>query len=250
MAEPLLAVDGVTCRFGGLLAVNSASLAAQAGQITALIGPNGAGKTTLFSIISGFVRANQGSVHFAGRNVTGEPPHRLARQGIARTFQIVQPFVGLSVRENILVGAHLHHRKRDEALAAADLIGRDVGLGEMLDKPADALTVAGRKRLELARALATEPKILLLDEVLAGLNPSEIRDIVPVIRDFCHRGITILMIEHVMQAVMSFAEHVFVLAEGRIIAEGTPAKIVADPLVVEAYLGRGAAAKLGAQHGR
>lgn len=250
MAEPLLTVNGITCRFGGLLAVNAASLTAQAGQITALIGPNGAGKTTLFSIISGFVRANQGSVHFAGKDVTGEPPHRLARRGIARTFQIVQPFFGLSVRENILVGAHLHHRKRDAALAAADQIGRDVGLGEMLDKPADALTVAGRKRLELARALATEPKLLLLDEVLAGLNPSEIRDIVPVIRDFCRRGITILMIEHVMQAVMSLAEHVFVLAEGRIIAEGTPAKIVAEPIVVEAYLGRGAAAKLGAQHGR
>ena len=250
MAEPLLTVNGITCRFGGLLAVNAASLTAQAGQITALIGPNGAGKTTLFSIISGFVRANQGSVHFAGQDVTGEPPHRLARRGIARTFQIVQPFFGLSVRENILVGAHLHHRKRDAALAAADQIGRDVGLGEMLDKPADALTVAGRKRLELARALATEPKLLLLDEVLAGLNPSEIRDIVPVIRDFCRRGITILMIEHVMQAVMSLAEHVFVLAEGRIIAEGAPAKIVAEPIVVEAYLGRGAAAKLGAQHGR
>ena len=250
MAEPLLAVDNVTCRFGGLLAVNAASLAAQAGQITALIGPNGAGKTTLFSIISGFVMANQGTVHFAGQDVTGEPPHRLARRGIARTFQIVQPFYGLSVRENILVGSHLRHRKRDAALAAADQVGRDVGLGEMLDKPADALTVAGRKRLELARALATEPKVLLLDEVLAGLNPSEIRDIVPVISDFCRRGITILMIEHVMQAVMSLAAHVFVLAEGRIIAEGTPAKIVADPLVVEAYLGRGAAAKLGAQHGR
>ena len=250
MAEPLLTVNGITCRFGGLLAVNAASLTAQAGQITALIGPNGAGKTTLFSIISGFVRANQGSVHFAGKDVTGEPPHRLARRGIARTFQIVQPFFGLSVRENILVGAHLHHRKRDAALAAANQIGRDVGLGEMLDKPADALTVAGRKRLELARALATEPKLLLLDEVLAGLNPSEIRDIVPVIRDFCRRGITILMIEHVMQAVMSLAEHVFVLAEGRIIAEGAPAKIVAEPIVVEAYLGRGAAAKLGAQHGR
>lgn len=250
MAEPLLTVNGITCRFGGLLAVNAASLTAQAGQITALIGPNGAGKTTLFSIISGFVRANQGSVHFAGKDVTGEPPHRLARRGIARTFQIVQPFFGLSVRENILVGAHLHHRKRDAALAAADQIGRDVGLGEMLDKPADALTVAGRKRLELARALATEPKLLLLDEVLAGLNPSEIKDIVPVFHDFCRRGITILMIEHVMQAVMSLAEQVFVLAEGRIIAEGAPAKIVAEPIVVEAYLGRGAAAKLGAQHGR
>src|SRR6185369_7030911 len=140
------------------------------------------------------------------------------------------------------------HRKRAAALAAADQIGRDVGLGEMLDKPADALTVAGRKRLELARALATEPKLLLLDEVLAGLNPSEIRDIVPVIRDFCRRGITILMIEHVMQAVMSLAEHVFVLAEGRIIAQGAPVQIAQDPQVVEAYLGHGAAAKWGAPH--
>jgi branched-chain amino acid transport system ATP-binding protein len=250
MAEPLLAVKSVTCRFGGLLAVNAASLTAEAGRITALIGPNGAGKTTLFSIISGFVRANAGSIYFAGIDVTGEPPHRLARRGIARTFQIVQPFIGLSVRENILVGAHLHHRKRDAALAVADQIGRDVGLGEMLERPAGGLTVAGRKRLELARALATEPKILLLDEVLAGLNPSEIRDIVPVIRDFCGRGITILIIEHVMQAVMSLAEYVFVLAEGRIIAEGTPAQVVADPAVVEAYLGHGAAAKLGALHGR
>jgi branched-chain amino acid transport system ATP-binding protein len=249
MAEPLLTVDGVTCRFGGLVAVNAASLGAQEGQITALIGPNGAGKTTLFSIISGFVRANQGSVHFAGQNVTGEPPYRLARRGIARTFQIVQPFYGLSVRENILVGAHLHHRKRDAALTVADQIGRDVGLGEMLDRAADQLTVAGRKRLELARSLATEPKLLLLDEVLAGLNPSEIRDIVPIIREFCRRGITILMIEHVMQAVMSLAEQVFVLAEGRIIAKGTPTEIVADPAVVEAYLGRGAAARLGARHG-
>ena len=159
---------------------------------------------------------------YAGEDITGEPPHRLARRGIARTFQIVQPFAGLSVRDNILVGAHLHHRARHGALAIAEQVGRDVGLGDMLDRPADTLTVAGRKRLELARALATEPKLLLLDEVLAGLNPSEIRDIVPVIRNFCRRGITIMMIEHVMQAVMSLAEHVFVLAEGRVIAEGTP----------------------------
>jgi branched-chain amino acid transport system ATP-binding protein len=250
MAEPLLAVDRITCRFGGLLAVNAASLAAAEGRITALIGPNGAGKTTLFSIISGFIKANEGTVRYAGETITGEPPYRLARRGIARTFQIVQPFVGLSVRENILVGAHLHHRARDAALAAADQIGHDVGLGDLLDRPADTLTVAGRKRLELARALATRPKVLLLDEVLAGLNPSEVRDIVPVIRDLCRRGITILMIEHVMQAVMSLAQHVFVLAEGRIIAEGPPAQIVANPVVVEAYLGRGAAAKLGASHDR
>jgi len=250
MVEPLLAVDRVSCRFGGLLAVNAASLTAGEGRITALIGPNGAGKTTLFSIISGFIRANDGVVRYAGDIITGEPPHRLARRGIARTFQIVQPFVGLSVRENILVGAHLHHRTRDTALAAADQVGRDVGLGDLLDRPADTLTVAGRKRLELARALAIEPKLLLLDEVLAGLNPSEIRDIVPVIRGLCGRGITILMIEHVMQAVMSLAEHVFVLAEGRIIAEGSPAQVVANPVVVEAYLGHGAAAKLGASHER
>jgi branched-chain amino acid transport system ATP-binding protein len=245
MAEPLLAVDRVTCRFGGLVAVNAASLTASEGSITALIGPNGAGKTTLFSIISGFIKSNEGAVRYCGEDITGEPPYRLARRGIARTFQIVQPFVGLSVRENILVGAHLHHRRRDDALAAADKIGRDVGLGELLDRPADTLTVAARKRLELARALAIDPKLLLLDEVLAGLNPSEIRDIVPVIRDLCRRGITIVMIEHVMQAVMSLAENVFVLAEGRIIAQGAPARVAADPLVVEAYLGHGAAAKLG-----
>ncbi len=249
MAEPLLVVDRVSRRFGGLVAVNAASLIAAEGRITALIGPNGAGKTTLFSIISGFLKASDGSVRYAGEDITGEPPHRLARRGIARTFQIVQPFAGLTVRENILVGAHLRHRAREAALALAEQVAREVGLAGMLDRPADTLTVAGRKRLELARTLATEPKLLLLDEVLAGLNPSEIRDIVPVIRGLCARGITIVMIEHVMQAVMSLAEHVFVLAEGRIIAEGTPAQVAADPAVVEAYLGHGAAAKLGGTHG-
>ena len=248
MAEPLLSVERVTCRFGGLVAVNAASLAAGEGRITALIGPNGAGKTTLFAIVSGFQRPSDGVVRYRGETVTGLPPYELARRGIARTFQIVQPFAGLSVRENILVGAHLHHAKRSDALAVADAVGRELGLGDTLDRPADTLTVAGRKRLELARALATEPKLLLLDEVLAGLNPTEIRDIVPAIRKLCERGITILMIEHVMQAVMSLSQRVFVLAEGRIIAEGTPAEVAANRAVVEAYLGHGAAAKLGAAH--
>jgi branched-chain amino acid transport system ATP-binding protein len=249
MAEPLLAVERVSRRFGGLLAVNAVSLSAPAGRITALIGPNGSGKTTLFAIIAGFLKPSDGTVRYGGEDVTGEPPHRLARRGIARTFQIVQPFAGLTVRENILVGAYLRHRARAAALQAAEQVAREVGLAEMLDRPADTLTIAGRKRLELARALATEPKLLLLDEVLAGLNPTEIRDIVPVIRGLCQRGITIIMIEHVMQAVMSLAEQVFVLAEASIIAAGTPAQVAADPAVIEAYLGHGAAAKLGATHG-
>jgi len=247
VAEPLLEVQGVTRRFGGLLAVNSVSIAADEGRITGLIGPNGAGKTTLFGLISGFIKPNEGAIRYAGEVITGLPVHHRARRGIARTFQIVQPFSGLTVRENIVVGAHLRHRARAEALAAADVVGREVGLGGMLDRPADTLTVAGRKRLELARALATGPKLLLLDEVLAGLNPTEIREIVPVIRRLCDRGITIMMIEHVMQAVMSLSEHIFVLAEGRIIAEGTPAQVAADRAVIEAYLGHGAAKKLGGQ---
>jgi branched-chain amino acid transport system ATP-binding protein len=242
--EPLLAVDGVSMRFGGLLAVDQASFTAQPGRITALIGPNGAGKTTLFATIAGFLKPTQGRVVYDGADVTGLPPHRLARRGIARTFQIAQPFAGLTVRENIAVGAHLHHASRAPALEAAGAVAQTVGLAGELDKPALALTVAGRKRLELARALAIEPRLLLLDEVLAGLNPSEIREMVPVVRAIADRGITIVMIEHVMQAVISLAELCWVLAEGRIIAEGTPQAIASDPRVVEAYLGRGAARRM------
>jgi branched-chain amino acid transport system ATP-binding protein len=249
MAE-MLRVDNVSRRFGGLLAVDHASFTANAGAITALIGPNGAGKTTLFSIITGFLAPSEGRVLYEGADITGEPPHKLARRGIARTFQISQPFTGLTVQENIAVGSHLARPRRADALAAAKDVAQAVGLGAMLDSPAASLTVAGRKRLELARALAIEPRLLLLDEVLAGLNPSEIRDMVPVIRAIRDRGITIVMIEHVMQAVMSLAENVFVLAEGRIIAEGSPQAIAGDPKVVEAYLGLGAAGRmLGAANG-
>jgi branched-chain amino acid transport system ATP-binding protein len=250
MAEPLLSVERVSRRFGGLLAVNAVSLAAPAGRITALIGPNGAGKTTLFALISGFLAPSEGKISYCGEAITYVPAYERARRGIARTFQIVQPFAGLTVRENIVVGAHLHHRARSAAMEAADAVGREVGLGPMLDNPADTLTVAGRKRLELARALATQPKLLLLDEVLAGLNPTEIREMLPLIRALCDRGITIVMIEHVMQAVMNLSEHVFVLAEGAVIAEGTPAAVAANPAVIEAYLGHGAAKKYGAAHAK
>src|SRR5436309_4327308 len=243
MAE-LLRVENISRRFGGLIAFDRASLIAEEGQIVALIGPNGAGKTTLFSIITGFLSASEGRVLYRGDEITGLAPHLLARRGIARTFQIAQPFAGLTVRENIAVGEHLHHAARADALAAADAVAKEVGLAPMLDQPAASLTVAGRKRLELARALAIEPKLLLLDEVLAGLNPSEVRDMVPVIQAIRARGITIVMIEHVMQAVMSLAEQVFVLAEGRIIAMGPPEAITADARVIEAYLGHGAAARM------
>jgi branched-chain amino acid transport system ATP-binding protein len=250
VAEPLLRVENVSKRFGGLLAVDNASLAVEAGRITALIGPNGAGKTTLFAMIAGFLRPSGGRIIYDGADIVGEPPHRLARRGIARTFQIVQPFAGLTVRENIAVGAHLSRASRAAALAAASEVADEIGLGPQLDRSSAALTVAGRKRLELARALAIGPRLLLLDEVLAGLNPSEIRDMLPVIRKIRDRGVTILMIEHVMQAVMSLAERVFVLFEGRVIAEGEPAAVAADPRVIEAYLGHGAASRLaGAAHG-
>jgi branched-chain amino acid transport system ATP-binding protein len=247
MAEALLRVENVSKRFGGLLAVDHASLTAETGRITALIGPNGAGKTTLFAIISGFVPPTEGRIVYDGGDVTREPTHRLARRGIARTFQIVQPFAGLSVRENIAVGAHLLRPSRSAALAAAEDVGRTVGLGELLDRPAATLTVAGRKRLELARAIAIKPRLLLLDEVLAGLNPSEIRDMLPIIRAISERGMTIVMIEHVMQAVMSLAAQVFVLSEGKIIAQGSPQAIANDPRVVEAYLGHGAASRMKAE---
>jgi branched-chain amino acid transport system ATP-binding protein len=250
MAEPLLRVENISKRFGGLLAIDRTSFVAEAGRITALIGPNGAGKTTLFSIITGFLSPSEGRVFYDGADIAGEPPHRLARRGVARTFQIVQPFAGLTVRENIAVGSHLSRSSRSDALAAAGNVARAVGLADALDRPAAGLTVAGRKRLELARALAIEPRLLLLDEVLAGLNPSEIRDMVPVIRAIQDRGTTIVMIEHVMQAVISLAEHVFVLSEGRIIAQGSPQAIANDPKVVEAYLGRGAASRMvGPVHG-
>jgi branched-chain amino acid transport system ATP-binding protein len=246
MAEPLLRLERVSKRFGGLLAVDNASFVVEPGRITALIGPNGAGKTTLFSIISGFLSPSAGRIFHRGTDITGMPPHLLARRGIARTFQIVQPFAGLTVHENIAIGAHLSRRSRADALDAAAEVASTIGLGGLLDRPAASLTVAGRKRLELARALATNPELLLLDEVLAGLNPGEVAAMVPIIRDLVDHGVTTLMTEHVMQAVMSLAEHVFVLAEGRIIAEGAPRAVVGNSRVVEAYLGHGAAARLSA----
>ena len=250
MAEPLLELRELSIAFGGLRAVQNVSLRVPRGSLTALIGPNGAGKTTLFALVSGFLRPDSGRVMFAGQDITGRPPHLNARAGMTRTFQIVQPFAAQTVRENIAVGAHLHEPRRAAALAAAEAVAARVGLAAQLDKPAADLTVAGRKRLELARALATRPTLLLLDEVLAGLNPQEIGEMIPVVRGIADGGVTVLMIEHVMQAVMNLAEQVWVLAQGQLIAAGTPAAVTSDRRVIEAYLGPGAAARLQAGEAR
>jgi branched-chain amino acid transport system ATP-binding protein len=244
MAEPLLAVHALSRSFGGLKAVNDVSFEMPEGSLSALIGPNGAGKTTLFALVSGFLRPDSGRVRFRGEDITGREPHRNARLGMTRTFQVVQPFAQQTVRQNIAVGAHLRTASRREALAQAEAVAQRVGLARHLDQPAADLTVAGRKRLELARALATQPRLLLLDEVLAGLNPNEIAEMLPVVRGIADSGITVLMIEHVMQAVMNLAQQVWVVAQGQLIAQGTPGQVTRDEKVIEAYLGYGAAARL------
>jgi branched-chain amino acid transport system ATP-binding protein len=238
----MLAVFNLTKIFGGLRAVDDASLRVDEGRIVALIGPNGAGKTTLFACIAGFLPINQGRVEFLGRDITGMQVHNISRRGMVRTFQITQPFAKLTVLENIAVGSHQLHVRRSDALAHARTVAGRVGIPlSMLDQPAAELTVAARKRLELARTLATEPRLLLLDEVMAGLNPQEILEIIDIVRKIRDSGVTILLIEHVMHAVMSLSEHIYVLSYGKIIAEGAPVNIVNNRDVVEAYLGRGAA---------
>ena len=237
----MLEVRGISKSFGGLKAVDSASLDVASGEIVGLIGPNGAGKTTLFATIAGFHRPDAGAVSFEGKPITGLAPHRICAAGMVRTFQITQPFAGISVRENIMVGAYLHTADRRLAAREAEAVAALVGMTDQLDQRGADLTVAGRKRLELARALATGPRLLLLDEVMAGLNPTEIVEIVGVIRNIRASGVTILLIEHVMQAVTSLAERVYVLNQGRMIAEGTPAAIADNEEVIEAYLGHGAA---------
>jgi branched-chain amino acid transport system ATP-binding protein len=240
----MLEVRGLSKSFGGLKAVRDVDLDVSAGAIVGLVGPNGAGKTTCFAMIAGFIPPDAGSVRFLGTDITRAKPHTICAAGMVRTFQITQPFAGLTVLENVMVGAYHRLASRHEAASRATEVATRLGLGALLDRPAESLTVAMRKRLELARALATQPKLLLLDEVMAGLNPAEISEIVALIRAIRDGGVTILLIEHVMQAVMALAETVTVLNQGAVIATGTPREIAADTNVIEAYLGHGAAARM------
>jgi branched-chain amino acid transport system ATP-binding protein len=237
MADPILKVDSVSKAFGGLMAVSDVSFEMRPKEIVGLIGPNGAGKTTLFNVISGYYAPTRGSVVLDGEDVSGKPPYALARRGVGRTFQVVKPFAGLSVLDNVVVAALLRHPRRADAEAHAREVLELTGLGDRADVAAASLTLAGRKRLEISKALALEPRFLLLDEVVAGLNPTEVDKTIELILKLRERGMTILIVEHIMRVIMKISDRLVVLNFGEKIAEGTPAEVAADRAVIQAYLG-------------
>ena len=233
----MLTLEGITKRFGGLTAVRGISIDVREHELVGIIGPNGAGKTTLFNVIGGYYRPEEGRVVFDGSDVTGRAPHEISRLGLTRTFQIVKPFGNLSVLDNVTIGALTRLPAVRSARAEAERVITTCGLAAYATARAKALPLALRKRLEVARALATRPRVLLLDEVMAGLNPTELGSMVELIRRLHGEGLTLIVIEHIMAAMMRLAQRIVVLHHGEKIAEGTPTEVVADRRVIDAYLG-------------
>jgi branched-chain amino acid transport system ATP-binding protein len=238
MAEALV-IRNISKRFGGLRAVADVSFSVNENETVALIGPNGAGKTTSFNLITGYYRPDAGSVSAFGREIVGLRPHAICAHGLARTFQVAKPFGAMTVLANVMTGAFLRDKHADVATRKAREAIEFVGLSAKENTPARDLTTIDQRRLEMARALATQPRLLLLDEVMAGLNPSEIDQAVALVGKLSQRGLTIVIVEHVMRAIMAVARHIVVLDHGQKIAEGSPQEIVANPEVIRAYLGSG-----------
>lgn len=238
----LLTLDKVAKSFGGIAAVKNVSLTVEAGEILGVMGPNGSGKTTLFNLVSGAVVPDTGEIRFGGERINGLPPHRICHRGLARTFQLVRPFLGLSVLENVLVGLGYGRERSSGTVArnkAIELLA-SMGLDGQSQRPAHALTTMDKKRLELARALATAPKLLLLDEFMAGLTLAEVEQAIDLIRSLRIQGVTLLLVEHIVWALLDVSDRIVVLSAGEKIAEGSPASIAKDPQVIEVYLGESA----------
>lgn len=233
----LLEYKQIAKHFGGVRAIEDVSFSVEDDEIVGLIGPNGAGKTTLFSMASGFLKPTRGEIRFRDRRIDGSTPPVVCRMGMARTFQIVRPFGDMSVLDNVMVGAFLHHPDRAAARRAALVVLERVGMADRHDQSARTLTLAGRKRLEVAKALATQPKLLLLDEVMAGLTPVETAGMMDLIRSIRGDGVTVLLVEHNIQATMQLSDRIVVIHHGRKICDATPAVVAADPEVIAAYLG-------------